>query len=184
MLQGKSGNDLVVRISIPDGAQTKIIDGPIIQLRHSLAYLHHEQEHRVHLGLEIGIPLAVAVFALIGFLAWFFMRKRKAAGKGPLFGRARGYGERKSYAQRTGLSGKGAAVGADEQEVPADGVIRRGSVQVEEGVELETQRQRPAFSRKDTDANNPFADPVVPQSGRTNVFREEIERQRTGRPLQ
>lgn len=172
-----------MRISVPDGAQTKIIDGPTIGLRHSLAYLQREHEHRVHLGLEVGLPLAVALLTLVGFLAWFFMRKRKAAGKGPLFGRARGYGERKSYGQRTGLGTKGAAVGVSEQEVPAEGVIRRGSVQVEEGLELETQRQRPAFARKETD--NPFADPVgAPQSGRTNVFREEIERQRSGRPLQ
>lgn len=173
----------------------RVIEGPTLHLAHSLPYVHRAHEHALHRRLAIGLPIGLVALLLLLGLALWWERRRRATGKAPLFGllgRGRGYGERKGYAQRVG-GGEAAAPVTASARVDDAGVQRRGSAQVEHGVELETQRLRPGFARQATDAGDPFADPApaAPASaaamqpgGRANVFREEIERQRAGRPLQ
>lgn len=119
-------------------------------------------------GLIIGLPVALAFVALVLVGLWYGMRKHRTIGLGNIMGRRnRGYGVGKSRRQRLGLGKKGAIRLEERDARPADSMPQyhdnhRGHT-----------RGDSLGSLVSDDDNGP--------TQRGNHFRDEIQRQRTGR---
>ena len=112
------------------------------------------------LGLAVGLPVGVAVVALILAVLYFGMRKTRRIGLGNVMGRRKGYGVRKSRTQRLGR--KGAVVLSEQEIYHSEPAFRDDPL--DQSVELGHDRYQDS-SREDRSRN----------AG--NVFREEVARQ-------
>jgi hypothetical protein len=112
-------------------------------------------------GLYIGLPLGLAFVVIVVVGLYIGMRKNRIIGVGNVMGRrGKGYGTGKSRRQRLGLGGKGAIRLED-----------RGAPQYSDA---------PRHTRGDSLGSLVSDDGSRPAPG-TNHFRDEIDRQRTGR---
>ena len=109
--------------------------------------------------LAIGLPVALAVVCLIVAALFFGFRKHRRIGLGNVMGSKRGYGVGKSRRQRMG---------------------KRGPLELGGDAPASEFRDNPTG---DVELQNKYRDEGTPRSGGTgeNAFRDEIERQRTGR---
>ena len=113
-------------------------------------------------GLYIGLPLGLAFVALVVVGLFVGMRKNRTIGIGNVMGRrGKGYGVGKSRRQRLGLGGKG-AIRLEDRGAPQYSDDARGR------------------TRGDSLGSLVSDDENRPTPG-TNHFRDEINRQRTGR---
>ncbi|KAF2866070.1 hypothetical protein BDV95DRAFT_611947 [Massariosphaeria phaeospora] len=145
-------------------AAAKAIDGPSFTLQNEPPH-HYEPPKRVgpnKSGLMIGLPVSLGflLFVIVGL--WFGMRKHRTIGLGNVMGRRnRGYGTRKSKRERLGLSKEGA--------------IRLEDREAREGA------PRPQHVRGDSLGSLVSDDEEIRPAPRGNQFRDEVQRQRTGR---
>lgn len=149
--------------SIFDGKKTEPYDGPTFMLSHAPPnhYPPPPPNKLDKTGLFIGLPLGLAFVAFVVIGLFVGMRKSRTIGIGNIMGRHnRGYGMGKSRRQRLGLGKKG-AIRLEERNVPQYG-------------------ERRGHSRGDSLGSLVSDDGNRPAPG-TNHFRDEIERQRTGR---
>ena len=116
------------------------------------------------LGLAVGLPVSLAVMALVIAVLYFGMRKTRHIGLGSVMGRRRGYGVHKSRTQRMGKRGN---IGLREEEAFSSEPVFRDDP-LETNVEL-SSGQYQGSTREDRSRN----------AG--NVFREEIARQQNVR---
>jgi hypothetical protein len=113
-------------------------------------------------GLYIGLPLGLALVVVVVVGLYVGMRKNRIIGVGSVMGRrGKGYGVGKSRRQRLGLGGKG-AIALEDRNTPQYRDDARGR------------------TRGDSLGSLVSDDDNRPAPG-TNHFRDEVERQRTGR---
>jgi hypothetical protein len=132
-------------------------DGPTITLKNAPPrHLPPSPTTKFHKeGLMIGLPIALAFVLIVVVGLYIGNRKKRTIGLGNIMGRHnRGYGTRKSKRQRLGLGKKG-AIRLEEREVPQ-------------------------HTRADSLGSLISDDGIRPAPG-NNHFRDEIERQRTGK---
>ena len=126
------------------------------------------------LGLQVGIPVGIGAFLLIVCGLWFGMRKARRIDLGNVVSRRKGYGVGKSRRQRLGKQG---SIQLRESALrPASPEFRDEP----QGVELPQRfgghvREESLGSLVSSAPGDSFSRP------QGNVFREEMERQRTGR---
>jgi hypothetical protein len=114
-------------------------------------------------GLMIGLPVSLGFVFLVVIGLWFGMRKHRNIGLGNIMGRRnKGYGAGKSRRQRLGLGKKG-AIRLEEREI-----------------EAARARGLPTHTRGDSLGSLVSDDEIRPAPG-GNQFRDEIQRQQTGR---
>ena len=176
-LQGESRNNLTLGLMVADSRGWSSKSGPTIALiaqptptptptpSHSSAAKHTGSSNN-KLGVEIGVPIAIVFFAAlcIGLFLGFRRRKQGYLGGGRRRSqRMKGHGE----AQLT----------ADDLRVPKGRQSFVKDEPVQGGVELQP---RVGHRREDSIGGN-LISPVSPISPirTTNVFRDEIERQKT-----
>ena len=167
MLQGGDTSNLtfsLVANNPDDDEPARIIPGPTITASKPVAtHLPPSPPNSINkLGLEVGIPVAIAVVALIIVGLWFTTRKHRVIGIGNVMGRRKGYGVGKSRRQRVGKHG---GVGVAETEFDPS---------------MSSFRDEP---REDIEMHGQYRDADTPRGpGETgNAFRDEVSRQQTGR---
>ncbi|KAF2005177.1 hypothetical protein P154DRAFT_560106 [Amniculicola lignicola CBS 123094] len=170
-MQGYSMYNLTLYAVIFDASdpttKAKSYKGPLITLEneppnHYPAPPHNKLPNKE--GLMIGLPvgLGFVVIVVIGLLVG--MRKHRTIGLGNIMGRRnKGYGVGKSKRQRLALGKKGA--------------IRLGD---RESPSRDQYQRAPAHSRGDS-LGSLVSDDEISPAPRGNQFRNEIDRQRTGR---
>lgn len=115
-------------------------------------------------GLIIGLPIGLGFVVLVAVGLFFGMRKHRTIGLGNIMGRRnRGYGVGKSRRQRLGLGKKGA--------------IR---LEEREGAPMPHYSEEHGHARGDSLGSLVSDDGIRPTPG-GNHFRDEVQRQRTGR---
>ncbi|KAF2107297.1 hypothetical protein BDV96DRAFT_653888 [Lophiotrema nucula] len=148
--------------------QADAIEGPLITLTNEPPNHYTPPEHTKtpnKEGLMIGLPVALGFVLLVVIGLWFGMRKHRTIGLGNIMGRRnKGYGVGKSRRQRLGLGKKG-AIRLEEQRAPT----YRNAPQ-----------PQPAHARGDS-LGSLVSDDEIQPAPRGNQFRDEIQRQRTGR---
>jgi hypothetical protein len=113
-------------------------------------------------GLYIGLPIGLAFVVLVVVGLFIGMRKNRVIGVGNIMGRRnKGYGVGKSRRQRLGLGKKAGAIRLEERGVPQ-------------------YSDAPGHGQRDSLGSLVSDDGARPAAG-TNHFRDEIDRQRTGR---
>lgn len=132
-------------------------------------------------GLYIGLPvgLGALIFVMVGLCIG--MRKTRRIGIGNVMGRrGRGYGARQSRRQRLGI-GKRGAIQLDERELQEPRGAPDGKYRDDDRLEeiAPAPIREPGHGR-DVSLGSLVSDGGN-QKGGDNVFRSEIERQRTGR---
>ena len=168
MLQGGDRNNLTLTLvanNPDDDEPAKIIPGPVITVsKPEATHLPPPPPTSINkLGLEIGIPVAILVIALVLGVVFISTRKHRAIGIGNIMGRRRkGYGVGKSRRQRVGKNGN---VGVSETEFDSS----MNNVRDEPRDEIEMHDQY-----RDADAG-------AGRGREDNAFRDEILRQQTGR---
>ena len=138
-------------------------DGPEIMMKNEPASHYPPSEKNKgpnKEGLMIGLPVGLGFVLLVVVGLFFGMRKHRTIGLGNIMGRRNGgYGVGKSKRQRLGLSGKEGAIRLDE---------RKGF------------RTAPTHNRGESLGSLVSDDGIRPAPG-GNHFRDEIQRQQTGR---
>ncbi|CAI6257503.1 unnamed protein product [Periconia digitata] len=143
--------------------KAEVFDGPMVTLGY--APIEHYPPSRPTQfnkeGLMIGLPVTLGFVLIVVVGLYIGMRKNRIIGVGNIMGRKRGYGAGKSRRQRMGLGKKGAIRLEDReasraQYTPANGHSRGDSL------------------------GSLVSDDGRPAPG-TNHFRDEIQRQQTGR---
>ncbi|KAJ4297931.1 hypothetical protein N0V90_005830 [Kalmusia sp. IMI 367209] len=171
LLQGYSMYNLTFRIlnfkgSDPN-AQAQAFDGPMFTLQNEPPrHLPPGSKNSINKeGLLIGLPVGLG-FVLVVVIGLFIgMRKQRIIGVGNIMGRRkRGYGVGKSKRQRLGLGKKG-AIRLEERELQPQPQYRD---------------QMRGHGRNDSLGSLVSDDDIQP-APRTNQFRDEMQRQRTGR---
>ena len=179
-LQGQSSNNLSLTLVAFDPtanqAATKI-PGPIIGLINQPAQHYPPPPHAElnKLGLEVGIPVGIGAFLFIICGLWFGMRKTRRIELGNIMSRRKGYGVGKSRRQRLG---KQADIQLRESALrPASPEFRDDPLQGAAAPQRSAghAREESLGSLVSSVAGDSFSRP------QGNVFREELERQRTGR---
>ena len=113
-------------------------------------------------GLIIGLPVSLGFVLLVVVGLYFGMRKQRIIGLGNIMGRRnKGYGTGKSRRQRLGLS-------------------KKGAIRLEDQESKTAIRTAPAHSHGDS-LGSLVSDDEIRPAPRGNQFRDEIERQQTGR---
>jgi hypothetical protein len=144
--------------------KAEVLDGPMFTLENAPPnhYPPPPTNSIDKQGLYIGLPIGLVFVAVVVIGLYFGMRKNRIIGVGNIMGRRnRGYGTGKSRSERLGLGKKGA-------------------------IRLEERRTAPQYndarghSRSDSLGSLVSEDGIRPAPG-TNQFRDEIDRQRTGR---
>ena len=118
------------------------------------------------LGIEVGIPVAFGVFLLVVGGLWIGMRKHRKIDVGGVMGKNKGYGAGQSRRQRMRGNPGGIRLGKK-------GGIRLG--------EREVDGQFTDDLAGDMELQPRGGDGFSNQPTRGNAFRDEIQRQRTGR---
>lgn len=139
-------------------SSAEAFDGPMITLQNEPPH-HYPPSAKNSInkeGLMIGLPVGLGFVLLVVVGLYIGMRKQRIIGLGNIMGhRNRGYGVGKSRRQRLGLGKKG-AIRLDDREV------------------------RPQYNDSHGHDRDVSDDGFRPAVG-TNHFRDEIQRQRTGR---
>jgi hypothetical protein len=179
-LQGMSANSLNLTL-VDNGIDSngrqaaKTFRGPVISIVTPGHYPPPPTTTINPLGLQIGIPLGVAAFILILFGLFFGMRRQRQVDVGAiksLLNRKKGYGVRKSRAQRMGQ--KKGLVANDGQDEDA---FRDDPVELQQrGIGGDGYRDHQL-------SHSPPREHFMEGSGGANAFRDEVARQQTGRPL-
>jgi hypothetical protein len=113
------------------------------------------------MGLMIGLPVSLGFVAIVVFGLWFGMRKQRTIGLGNVMGRKRGYGTGKSRRQRLGLG-------------------KKGGIRLDQDLPPPAQYHDNTHTRGDSLGSLVSDDEIRPAPG-GNHFRDEINRQHTGR---
>jgi len=179
-LQGQSFNNLsltLVALDTSVNQAARIIPGPYISLINQPAEHYPPPPHAElnKLGLEVGIPVGVGAFLFIVCGLWFGMRKTRRIELGNIMSRRKGYGVGKSRRQRMG---KQADIQLRESALrPTSPEFRDEPLQGAEAPQRFAghAREESLGSLVSSAAGDSFSRP------QGNVFREELERQRTGR---
>ncbi len=184
-LQDRSRNNLTLEIVAMDpmpGAQATRRPGPTVSLTKKPVN-HHQPPPKVKtskLGLYVGLPLALLVIAVILGAVYIGMRRTRRLGFANVMGgagRRKGYGVGQSHRQRMrAAGGNNKGIRLDEtggfhghQRTPSDGTGDLQYVDDDGGFTDEPTHGVPTDIHDHRNASG------------TNAFREEIERQRTGR---
>ncbi|KAF2749007.1 hypothetical protein M011DRAFT_485085 [Sporormia fimetaria CBS 119925] len=149
-----------VALWIEDGttSKAKSAAGPMVTVKNAPPrYLPPSQTSKFHKeGIMIGLPVSLGFVLLVVVGLFFGMRKQRKIGLGNIMGRQkRGYATRKSKRERLGLGKKG-AIRLEEVELP----------------------NRP---RNDSLGSLVSEDDEIRPAPRGNHFRDELQRQKTGR---
>ena len=166
MLQdgGKNSLRMTLVANSPDGDEpAKVLPGPTITVaKPEPTHLAPPPPTTINeQGLKIGLPVAAGVVLLVLAVVFFSTRHHRVIGLGNVMGRRhKGYGVRKSRRQRVG---KHSPVGISETELD-DAPVTNFRDDPNDGIEMHDRY-------KDIEATW--------KEG--NVFRDEMERQRTGR---
>jgi hypothetical protein len=136
-----------------------VFDGPTITLEHAPAE-HYKPSAKTKFnkeGLMIGLPVSLGFVVLVVIGLYVGMRKNRIIGLGNIMSHKRGYAAGKSKRQRVGLGKKG-AIRLEEREAQA--------------------QYNP--THRDSLGSLVSDDDTRPAPGR-NHFRDEVQRQQTGR---
>ena len=183
-LQGSNRNNLSLTLVSYSAGTNSVADthtGPIISLTNKpVAHLPASKSSPPNnLGKYIGIPFGIA-FVLVAIGGLYIAARRRSLDIKALTSKRRGYGVRKSRRQRVGKKGP---IRIEERQInvgPGDDFEFRD--EPDRGLELQ---QRNVGHVREEDLGSFVNSPVrssdeAPQTNR-NVFREEIERQKSGR---
>ena len=144
------------------------------------------------LGLLVGLPVSLGAVVLMLCGLCVLMRKTRKIGLGNVMGRRKGYGAAKSRRQRTRTARKSGAIRLGEDDGRRTPVVGAGfEDEPTRGVELSSRRgglPGPALGpARDTSLGSLAGSPTEEdfgddeRAGRSNAFRDEIERQRARR---
>jgi hypothetical protein len=142
------------------GVKAKSYDGPSITIMNEPPrHLPPSNTTKIQKeGLMIGLPVGLGALFIVVAGTYFGMRKHRTIGLGNIMGRRnRGYGVGKSRRQRLGLGKKG-AIALEEREIPG-----------------RTRERANSLGSLVSD------DDEIRPAPRGNQFRDEIQRQQTGR---
>jgi hypothetical protein len=188
-LQGFSQYNLTFYGLLQENGKAAVpYDGPQVLLMHKPADHYQPPPHTKlpdKFSLMLGLPLGLGIPALIILGLYLGMRKHRTIGLGNIMSRARhpwnknggGYGARKSRRQRLGLGKKGAIRLQDRDlgNLPPEEQYRD-----EVGGALPPPG-RPGAHQRDLSLGSLVSDDDIRPAPRGNAFRDEVERQRTGR---
>ncbi|KAF2689752.1 hypothetical protein K458DRAFT_414004 [Lentithecium fluviatile CBS 122367] len=167
-LQGYSIYNLTFRAFYYDKGnplnEGKPYDGPMITLEHAPPnhYPPPPTNKIDKQGLLIGLPIGLTFVVVVVVGLFIGMRKNRIIGVGNIMGRHnRGYGVGKSRRQRLGLG-------------------KKGAIRLEDRGPMPQYNDTRGHSRGDSLGSLVSDDGIRPAPG-TNHFRDEINRQRTGR---
>lgn len=180
----------IVEMDPTSNSRSPVLPGPTVSLiKKPVSHpTPHAKPAPSRVGLLVGLPVTLGVMALVLCGLFFGMRKKRRLGVGNVMGRRRGYGVGQSRRQRMKRAGRRGGLDDDDD---ADMATGKG-VATEEGfrdepirgMELEERRagaSRPVPSRGEDLIGSPTEDRTRDDPGRhdeTNVFRDEVERQR------
>ena len=145
-------------------------DGPNVMLTNTPPshYAPPEQTKLPNkMGLMVGLPVSLGFCFLVVVGLWLGMRKHRTIGLGNVMGRRGGYGAGKSRRQRLGFGKKG-AIRLQEREVSAEPQYR----------DMPPAPRIPGHGREESLGSLVSDDGIRPHG---NAFRQELERQKTGR---
>jgi hypothetical protein len=144
--------------------EANVYDGPMFTLENEPPN-HYPPPPKNKLdkqGLYIGLPIGLVFVAVVVIGLFIGMRKNRVIGVGNIMGRRnRGYGAGKSRRERMGLG-------------------KKGAIRLEERKAVPQYSDARGHSRSDSLGSLVSDDGIRPAPG-TNHFRDEIDRQRTGR---
>lgn len=180
-LQGYSRFNLSVVMAYyeTDAENARTEDGPLLQLRKApVRHLPPPPHNKLNKeGLTIGLPVGLGVVFLIMGGLFFGMRSQRRIGLGNVMGRKSGYGARQSRRQRLGLGKKAGAIQLEDRELQP----RSPEVKYHDNIdEIRPAPIREPGHGRDASLGSLVSNGSGPNNG-GNVFRSEIERQRTGR---
>ena len=183
-LQGNKRNNLTFRLNALDGPNARLIEqaGPSVSLTIP-PVVHYPGPPRLapnKLGLAIGIPIGIGFFLFIVFGLFIGMRKHRRIDVGSVMGRRKGYGVGKSRRERVGKKA-GIRLGDPAVDLDTRNQYRDQPVQ-----DVELQDRKVGHTREESLGSlvsSPTREGLGEQTTtpRTNAFRDEISRQRTGR---
>jgi hypothetical protein len=178
-LQGYDEYNLTFFALVYEGgsSEPKPYDGPNVMLQKAPAD-HYPPPPTTKMpnkeSLAIGLPLGLGFVAIVVVGLFIGMRKKRQIGLGNIMGRRKGYGSGKSRRQRLGLGGKKGAIRLQDREirnVPDENQYRDNPDAISPAPPRDYHVREPSLGSLVSDDDRP----------RGNAFRNEIERQRTGR---
>ncbi|KAF2185185.1 hypothetical protein K469DRAFT_707967 [Zopfia rhizophila CBS 207.26] len=115
------------------------------------------------LGLMIGLPVSLGFVFVVVVGLYLGMRSQRKIGLGNIMGRKKGYGVGKSRRQRMRLG-------------------KKGAIRLEEGrAPIRMEYQDAPHHGRDNSLGSLVSDDEIRPAPRGNQFRDEVQRQRTGR---
>ncbi|KAF1809094.1 hypothetical protein P152DRAFT_452215 [Eremomyces bilateralis CBS 781.70] len=176
-LQGSNANNLTF-IALQYSGSSKAFDGPHVGI--TTRPVEHlppniTKTNPKNLALWVGLPVVLGfiLIVLVGITLGF--RKHRKIGLGNIMSRTRhGYGSRKNRNQRVALGKKGAIRLQDREVIPPEQEFRD---QPAVGGQWTGSHANARNHTRDTS----FGSLVSNEDDRRNVFRDEIDRQRTGK---
>ena len=184
-LQGSSRNNITFHLNaLDDTKDVPLISkaGPTISLTNPPVVHYPPPVHTPpnKLGMEVGIPIGIAFFLFILCGLFVGMRKHRHINVGSVMGRRKGYGVGKSRRQRLGLGNK-TGIHLGDNDLNTDG---RNQYTDQPTQDVELQTRTPGHGREDSLGslvNSPTREGFeANKTPRSNAFRDEISRQRTG----